>query len=162
MRCHLLCCPCHCFEFARYPYAAHCARHTVAKRLIWVRSLKSRNRPRVKQSTIERLALSNSILQSCTGARALSVSEDIVVEKPFVSHLPLSMNDLRANEMAPPESLGLSPIARSQFRVKRNRTTKTVTEYVNRPENQHSQRHDDEQVAFPSSHFGNPTHRRDI
>ena len=43
------------------------ARHTDPKRLIWVRNLKSRDRPRVKQSTIERLSLSNGILQSCTG-----------------------------------------------------------------------------------------------
>ena len=47
--------------------ARHTEGHTEAKLLIWVRSLKSRDRPRLKQSTIERSSLSNSILQSCTG-----------------------------------------------------------------------------------------------
>ena len=51
-------------EFAGCPSDADPDVSSQAKRLIWVRSLKSLDRPRLKQSTIERLSLSSSILQS--------------------------------------------------------------------------------------------------
>ena len=43
------------------------ARHIDAKRLIWVKSLKSRDRPRLKESTSERVSLSSSKLQLRAG-----------------------------------------------------------------------------------------------
>ena len=61
------------------------AKHTDAKRLIWARNLKSRDRPRLKQSTVERLSPSISIQQSCTAWL----------------RVPLSMNDSTASETAP-------------------------------------------------------------
>ena len=71
------------------------ARRVDAQRLIWVKSLKSRDRPWFNQSTIERLSLSSSNLQSwlavgctlgCFDQGPGYESEYIVVAKPPVSH----------------------------------------------------------------------------
>ena len=54
-------------EVTWYPSDADPGVARQAYRLIWVRSLKSRDRPWLKQSTIEILSQSSCDLQSCTG-----------------------------------------------------------------------------------------------
>ena len=136
------------------------ARHSEEKRLIWVRNLKSRDRPRLSQSTLERLSLSHSFPQSCTGqlcAVGCRCFKSVTREqtrrhlwKAWICLPSLGRNYLR------------------QFRVKRNWTTKTVTE------NFPAARIDTKTRTFngmttgkyspasPPSYFRNSTHRRDI
>ena len=122
----------------------------------------------------------NSILQSYTGwlcaqrsaafTRGVGFkSEDIVFE---TQPLHVSMNDSRANEMAPLESLGLSPIARTQLSQSVPGQEKSDDQTVT--ENFPATRIDTKRSTFkgmmtnkysstsPSHYFRNSTHRGDI
>ena len=169
MRCHILCYTCHSLllnslGIHRMLILMLRARHTEEERLIWVRNLKSRDRPRLSQSTIERLSLSHSIPLSCTGQMCAVGCFDQGPGFKSATQEQTRRHLWKAWICLP--SLGRNYL--SQFRVKRNWTTKTVTENFTaatidtKTSTFKGMTTGNYSPASPSSYFWISTHRSDI